>query len=273
MPKVIKKRPAKKKPVQVNEVRSAALQALDKIKARQKLVIVGGSAVIVMLVLFILFSWYSSSMSRRASDLEKEAYRYYYGETADEAMSDEDKWKKALELYTQSLEVKVTPSALFYTANCYYNLKEFDNAIKEYSRFTERYSRDTGILPLVYQKLASAYFKTDQNDKALDTLGKLAKVNNGIFKDTALILEARYYEGAGEKEKALEKYREIMADFPLSPWSDEVKAKVPAEEAKQAEPSPENLSDESNAETEEKVSRESENADIAGEQGKGQSPR
>ena len=32
------------------------------------------------------------------------------------------------------------------------------------------------------------------NDKALETLGKLSKVNNGIFRDTALVLEARYYE-------------------------------------------------------------------------------
>jgi len=273
MPKVIKKRPAKTKPVQVNEVRSAALKALDKIKERQKLVIIGGSAAIVILILFILFSWYSSSMSRRASSLEKEAYRYYYGETSDEAMSDEDRWKKALELYTQSLEIKVTPLALFYAANSYYNLKEFDNAIKEYSRFTERYSRETGILPLVYQNLASAYFKTDQNDKALDTLGKLAKVNNGIFKDTALMLEARYYEGAGEKEKALEKYREIMAEFPLSPWSAEVTAKILPEEAKKADPSPENLPDKRNAEKEEEVSRESGNVDISGEEEKGPSPR
>jgi tetratricopeptide (TPR) repeat protein len=273
MPKVIKKRPAKKKPVQVNEVKSAALHALDKVKERQKLVIVGASAVIVIVFLFILFAWYSASTSRRASTLEQEAYRYYYGETAAEAMSDEEKWKKALELYRQSLEVKGTPSALFYAGNCYYNLKEFDNAIKEYIGFTERYSKDTAILPLVYQKLASAYLKTNQNDKALDTLGKLAKVANGIFKDTALILEARYYEGAGEKEKALEKYREISADFPLSPWSAEVKAKVSDKEAKKAEPSSKNLSEEINAEREEASSRESENVDVTGEQGKEPVPR
>ncbi len=166
----------------------------------------------------------------------------------------------------------VTPRALFYAGNCYYNLKEFDNAIKEYRRFTERFSSDTGLLPLVYQKLASAYFATNQNDKALDTLGELAKVDKGIFKDTALMLEAGYYERSGEQEKALEKYREIMADFPLSPWSADARAKVPAEEGAEAGPSPETLSDEMNTGMEEEVSRESDNVAIPEEQGKEPAP-
>lgn len=232
MPKIIKKRPARKKPVQENEVKSAALQALDKIKERQKQVIVAASVVIAIVILYAAFAIYSSSLSSKAYSLEKEAYKYYYGEIADKSMSDEDKWKKALELNKKSVDAKATPSALFYVGNCYYNLKDYDNAIKEYSRFIDKFSSNKAILPLVYQKLSSAYFRTNQNDKALNTLGKLAGVDDGIFKDTALVLEARYYEGAGEKEKALAKYREIVSGFPVSVWSTEANSKVAAVEAK-----------------------------------------
>ncbi len=231
MPKVIKKRPAKKKPVKENEVKSAALGALDKIKERQKQVIIGVSIVLVIVFLYTAFTIYSSSMSSKAYTLEMDAYKYYYGEIADKSMSEVERWKKALELYNQSIDVKVTPSALFYTGNCYYNLKDYDNALEQYSRFTEKFSSDKKILPLVYQKMASSYFRTNQKDKAINILSKLAGIDNGIFKDTALVLEARFYNEAGEKGKALEKYKEIVKGYPASPWSNEAGARISAEES------------------------------------------
>ena len=248
MPKTIKKRPAKKKPIQQDEVKSAALMALDKLKARQKYVIIGVSAAAAIILLLVIFSVYSSSTREKAYSLETEANKYYYGENIDASMSDEDKWKKAAELYRKSIDLKATPSALYYLGNSYYNLEDNDNAIKEYTRFADTFSSDKGILPLVYQKLASVYFKTNQAEKALETTGRLGKLDNGIFRDTALILEARYYEGAGDKESALVKYRAIVADFPVSAWAAEAGSKISAEEAKKAEASTEKTSDTSGEE-------------------------
>jgi tetratricopeptide (TPR) repeat protein len=259
MPKVIKKRVAKKKPVQENEVKSAALQALYKIKERQKHLIIAVSIVAAVVILYVLFALYSSSLNKKAYSIEKEAYNIYYGAKSAEPMPDEEKWKKALELYEKSVDVKVTPTALFYLGNCYFNLGDYDNAIKEYNKFIDKFSSETGILPLVYQKLAPAYFRNNKNDKALETLDKLANVENGIFRDTALILQAGYYENAGEKEKALEKYREIITDFPDSPWSAEANKKVSAKEAKKSEATPEEPAPEiKKEETEEKQSEKPE---------------
>ncbi|MEW6601127.1 MAG: hypothetical protein AB1499_09165, partial [Nitrospirota bacterium] len=80
MPKVIKKRPAKKKPVQENEVKSAALDALEKIKHRQKQVITGVAIVAAVIILYAAFTIYYSSMTARAYSLQMEAYKYYYGQ-------------------------------------------------------------------------------------------------------------------------------------------------------------------------------------------------
>ncbi len=248
MPKAIKKRPAKKKPVRPDEVRSAALLALDKLKERQKHVITGVSAAAAIILLFVIFTVYSSSSREKAYALETEATKYYYGENIDESISDEDKWKTAIDLYTQSVDIKASPSALYYLGNCYYNLDDYDNAIKTYNRFADTFSSDETILPLVYQKLASAYFKTNRNEKALETTSRLAKLENGIFGDTALILEARYYEGAGNKETALEKYRSIIADYPVSAWASEAGSKVSAEETKKAESSTDTTSGEDSGE-------------------------
>jgi len=176
---------------------------------------------------------FSFPVQSRAYSLEREAYQQYYGETSVESASTEEKWKTALDLYNKSLDVKETPSAPFYAGNCYYNLKDYDNAIKKYTRFIDTFSRDKGVLPLVYQKLAAAYFQTNQKDKALAALAGLAEVDSGIFRDTALVLEARHYESTGEKEKGLETYKKIITDFPASPWSTEANSKVSAEEKTQ----------------------------------------
>ena len=237
MPKVIKKKPAKKKVRQEDEVKSALLQTVDKLKERQKHVFIAVSIVLVIVILYVGYSLYSSSSGNKAYILEKQAYQYYYGETADASMTEQERWTKALDLFKKSIDVKPTPSTLFYAGNCYYNLKDYENAIKEYTAFTSQFHNNKEILPLVYQKLVSSYLKAGQSDKALATISELAKVDNGVFRDTALILEARYYEDAGEKGKAIEKYREIVSAFPDSPWSAEADSRITAEETKKAEPS------------------------------------
>ncbi len=236
MPKIIKKRPAKKHPIQGNEVKSAALQALDKLRQRQRLALIVVAIIAAVIISYIVFALYSSSLSEKAYSLEMQAYNVYYS-AEPESMPDAERWKKALELYKESVEIKATPTALFALGNCYYNLQDYDNAIKEYNRFVSEFRGAKEILPLVYEKLAAAYFRTGQDDPALAALKKLAVVYNGIFRDTALILEARYYDSVGKKEMALEKYREIITEFPNSPWGPEAGPKVAAAEPEKTGPS------------------------------------
>lgn len=227
MPKIIKKKPVKRKPVEeTEEVRSAALHALEAVKQRQKQAIIIVAVIVVAAVLLIGFNLYSSSRSQKASELEVEASRYYYREKPYDTMPDAERMKKALELYQGSFDAKSTPTALYYVGNSYFNLNDYENAIKQYTLFTEKFSSDYGILPLVYQKLASAYLKAGKSDKALETLGKLAGIRNGMFRDTALFMEARYYEGIGDTPKAQERYKVIAAEFPASPWAPEATAKT-----------------------------------------------
>ncbi len=230
MPKAIKKRIVKSKTVKEDEVKSVAFQALDALKQRQKHAIIAASTVIGIVVLYIAFSLYSSSMAKKAYALETEAYDYYYSEITDESISGAVKWKTAIDLFKKSLDAKATPTAAFYLGNCYFNMADYETAIKEYTSFINKFSQEAGILPLVYQKLASSFFKTGQNEKALKTLGKLAKIENSIFRDSALILEARHFESSGEKEKAMGKYRELIIDFPSSIWTAEANSKITADE-------------------------------------------
>jgi tetratricopeptide (TPR) repeat protein len=237
MPKIIKKKPAKKKSFrQEDEVKSAARQALEKAKERQQQLVIGAGAVLAIIVIYIAVSVYSSSASQKASTIENEAHQYYYGEIADDSLTESSRWKAALDLYLKSLDAKATPSALFYAGNCSYNMGDYDAAIEHYTRFTREFSSDTSILPLVYQRLASAYFKSDKNDLALSTTAKLGEVAGGTFKDSALILEARYFERMGEKEKAETRFKELVDRYAGSPWSVEASSKIAVEEEQKEAP-------------------------------------
>jgi tetratricopeptide (TPR) repeat protein len=230
MPKPIKKIIVKKTTIQEDEVKSILMRTLDAANERKKHLIIAMAAVVGIVALYIIFSIYAASSKEKAYALETNAYNYYYGIDIKESMTEKERWGKALNLYKQSVETKATPTARFYLGNCYYNLGDFDNSIKEYTAFIDKFGSQKEILPVVYQKLASAYSKKNNNAKAIETLDKLAQMNNGIFKDTALALQARYYETAGESGKAMEKYKELVKLFPSSSWSAEAKGKISREE-------------------------------------------
>ena len=235
MPKVIKKRPAKKKTVQEPEVRNFAMKTLEEMKMRQRQFIIGGSAVAGVILLFIIISLYSSSQREKAYGYAVEASNLYYSLDRSSAQAVEERTKKAIDLFRQSINTKATPTALYLLGNSYFRLGDYQNAIKEYDQFIKKFSGEKAILPLVYQKLASAYFKSTQADNALQALHSLSIIDSGIYKDTALIMEARYYDSAGEADKAMGIYKEIAEDFPASPWAAESNAKISAAESAASE--------------------------------------
>ena len=227
MPKIIKKKVVKKT-VQDEEVAGFALDALDAAKGRQKQLIIAGLVIAGILALYMTFSMYSSSIEADAVAIEMKANDYYYGEVVEGSITDEERLKKALGIYKESVDIKVTRTALYNLGNTYYKMEDYASAIEQYDLFVDKFSGNVEMLALVYQKLAASYVRSGQKDKAYEALGKLAKVGSGIFKDTALILEARYLESAGDTEKSLEKYVELVAEFPGSVWSGEAASKLPA---------------------------------------------
>jgi len=227
MPKPIKKKVQKKRlPVKEEEIKGTLARMIEFVNERKRAFIIALASLIALIALFAAGLSYDASLRRKAHDLEVEAYNYYYGIDIKEKLTDKQRWQRALDLYKKSVETKVTPVALFYLGNCYYNLGKYNEAISEYERFIERFPNERELLPIVYQKLAGAYLNAGNRQKAFNTLERLATMDDGIFKDTALILEARYYEGLGDHERAIERYRELVEDFPDSVWFNEADSKV-----------------------------------------------
>lgn len=230
MPKAIKKRVSKKTGLDDADVKTRATHALDQIngliKDKKKEATIAVSVVGIIVMALVIYLVYSSSMEKKARDIEMEANKIDY--SGQSGSLGEEKIKKALGLYQSSVDAKMTPTALFSLGNSYFKLGDYENAIKEYSRFVNEFRNEDEMMPLVYQKLASAYSRAGKNDEAVDALHKFAALNKGIFKDTALVLEARHYAASGNSEMALAKYEELAKEFPSSPWNAEAAAKIAA---------------------------------------------
>jgi tetratricopeptide (TPR) repeat protein len=230
MPKPIKKRITKKTDTRESEVKGTLMHGLDFLKEKKKPALISASVIGAILVLYLIVSFYQASVIEEALSLESKAYEYYFGTNVSSSLPEEDRWKNAIELFKKSVETKETPTALFYLGNCYYKLGDYESAIREYNAFTARFGDAEEILPIVYQKLASAYFKTDRKQEALDALETLSGITGRSFRDTALVLEARHYQSIGNTEQELQLYREIISQFPDSPWFAEAQARIDAVE-------------------------------------------
>jgi len=234
MPKAIKKRVTKRTGLKEEKVKSKAIETFTLLKEKKKFLIYALSALVLAVILVIGLIFYSSSIKKKAYAYERDAYNYYYNINFKNPIPEEERWKKALELFQKAIEVKSTPSAQFYIGNCYFNLGDYGNAIKAYNKFIDKYKSNEEILPLVYQKLALVYIENGRDNEAIKTLNTLAQFKNGIFKDTALRLEAWYYETKEKHEEAVKKYQELIRDFPLSPWSAEAKARIEIEKGSES---------------------------------------
>ncbi|MBI4710797.1 MAG: tetratricopeptide repeat protein [Nitrospirae bacterium] len=236
MPKAIKKRITKKTTLQEEEVKGIISHAMDFVREKKKTFILVSSIVGAAAAVYIIVMLYTASLANKAYALEKEAFHYYYGINLKSPMLEDERLKKALELYQQSLKVKSTPIALFYLGNCYYKLNDYTNAAKSYTSFIDKYPGEEGMLPLVYQKLAYSYVNNGKAGDAIKTLQTLEKFKNGVFKDTALIQQARLHETLGKPEDAKKKYEELIKEFPGSIWSAEARSKIGADLPKEEKP-------------------------------------
>jgi tetratricopeptide (TPR) repeat protein len=236
MPKAIKKRVSRKSGSREDEVKGKALNTFNFLKEKSRTLVYTLSALGFIIVVVAGVMIYAVSEKRKAYAVETEAYSYYYNMNIPSSMSAQQRFEKALELFQKSMIIKSTPTALFYAGNSYFNLNDYDNAVATYHEFIDKYSDEDVIIPLVYQKLTSAYFKKGENSEAINTLNRLAQFRNEMFKDIALIREAKYYEStaADNTEEAMKKYKELASEFPTSPWASEAMAKIERQGSKGA---------------------------------------
>jgi predicted negative regulator of RcsB-dependent stress response len=224
MPKIIKKRISKHEGSDeglqdtVNDIRS-------RLKERQRALVIGFSAFLVVLIAAGGFYIYNKSQRDKATEFQREAYQLFYNESPTQSSVSGDNYRKALDLFSKSYDIKKRADVLLYIAYCKYELGNYDDAIKTLKELNDKFP-DPRIMPLAYFKMAEAYLKKGDNTGALATLKDLASIKDGIFQDMALMESGKVLESQGKKEEAKSMFKDLVTKFPNSPLATEAKAKV-----------------------------------------------
>ena len=225
MPKAIKKRISKKIAVDTEEgVRDKLASFKDTLREKQKAAITYAAAFLIIVSAVAGFFIYSYTSKQKAQGLEYEAYKTFYSNPPQET-NKTTKYSKALDLFRKANAAKRSPSSLFYIAACYFELGNYDETIKTMKDFVGKYSGDEAYAPLAYQKLATAYIMKGDLQEAKKTLNTLLSLKGDIYKDFALMEEAKIFEKEGKPEEAKQKYEELAKKYPQSPFYEDAKAK------------------------------------------------
>jgi predicted negative regulator of RcsB-dependent stress response len=225
MPRAIKKKGKQKDTDTENEIKDVLEDVRESLKKRQKtiliFVMIGLSAVFALSV--ILYSQYSAG--QKARQLENRAYSILYNLSPQKKTPKQEQYRQALDLFQQSYSTKKSPRVLLYIANSQFELGEHDDAIQTLNTFVRKHSNARELLPIAYRKIAAIQIVKEKNEEALDTLDNLYKTGP-IFRDYALLETAKIMEKDGRKTEAEAKYKELIDNFPGSPFVEEAKARA-----------------------------------------------
>ena len=103
----------------------------------------------------------------------------------------------------------------YYAGACYLHLKQFDKSIKHLKKFKTSASQ---IRSRAYGMIGDAYSELKKNNDALEYYKKAAEVNEkDEFTSSEFLFRAGLFaESIGKTKEAVELYKKIKTDYPLS---------------------------------------------------------
>ena len=232
MPKVIKKRVTKKTQKE-GDLGEAVVDIRKKLQEQQSTLVYALFIFGLIIIIVGGFVVYNRTNANKAVDLESEGYRILTGISSMPYASPADRYKSALEKFNASYAAKKNPTVLLYIANCYYELGNFDEAIKVLKDLINQYT-DPKITSLAYYKMAMTYIKRGDMNNALNTFGIITSIKDFPLQDMALFESAKTLEAIGRIQEAKNKYKELINKFPKSPLIGEAQIRLatPQEKAK-----------------------------------------
>jgi TolA-binding protein len=112
-------------------------------------------------------------------------------------------------------------TAKFYLADCQYNLRDYDNALKNF----EDYSGSKDILKAsALAGIGAVYEVKNDLKKAAENYEKASKVNKDLsFNSEYIFYALRCYSHSGDKEDAKRLYSTLKNDYPKSKYVNDTK--------------------------------------------------
>lgn len=187
----------------------------------RKAIIIAVAAIIIAVVGGFLYKAYvAQPREEKASTALAKGQEYFDAEQFDKALKgDGAGYVGLLNIISDYSSTDAANLANLYAGLCYANLNKWDDAVKYLDAYSP--ADDSMVSPAAIAALGNAYAHVNQLDKAIDNLEKAAEmadkqakdgVNNSIA-PTFYLQAGILLESQGKKDKALELYQKIKANY------------------------------------------------------------
>ena len=189
-------------------------------KYRKAIIIAVAAIVIAVVGGFLYKAYVAQPREEKASTALAKGQEYFDAEQFDKALKgDGAGYAGLLNIISDYSSTDAANLANLYAGLCYANLNKWDDAVKYLDAYSP--ADDAMVSPAAIAALGNAYAHVNRLDKAIDNLEKAAEmadkqakdgVNNSIA-PTFYLHAGILLESQGKKDKALELYQKIKANY------------------------------------------------------------
>lgn len=216
--------------------------------------------VVAIAVAIILGALYlvQYQQKQEALALEHQAAQAYLDRSLVDDDTATEKLQKAITLYRRIIEefprTASARSAWYMIGNALAEQDDYAGAIEAYQRFIDQAGNSPALLGLVYQRLGASYLASGEREKGVAAYTQVLQMPQTLNKDQVLFELAKIEEHEKRNDEALARYKQLLDEYPNSPYASEATLRVkilepPADEPETAKGEPEQKEREEGKET------------------------
>lgn len=255
---------------------SSKEQFLFFVEEHRELVWGGILLVFVLIGGLVTLNWLSQQQQEEAWALQGQAQQVYLDRPFDDVERGKSNVLQASGMFQNILEqYPATPSATvssFLLGNSLMETENYQGAIEAYTSLIQGHAQDHVLVSLVQQRLGIAQLLNGNREAAVSAFEQVLGNPYALNKDQVIFELAKLAESEEKSDDAVSRYKQLIQEFPLSPFSTEaslrLKVLAPEEvqESTELESDVDSDVDQQRSETQEEPSGEGEEIHQDGEQ-------
>lgn len=195
---------------------------------------------ILVLILMGILLWVEHQHEQEALALEHQATQAYLDRSLAEGDAAQEKLKEAVSLYRRIIEefphTASARSAWYFIGNALAEQNDQAGAIDAYKHFIDQAGNSPALLGLVYQRLGSSYLANGERKKAIGAYTQVLRIPQTLNKDQVIFELAKIEEYEKRNDEALARYKQLLDEYPNSPYAGEATLRVKILEVPGEEP-------------------------------------
>ena len=209
---------------------SSKEQFLFFVEEHRGLVWGGIFLVLVFIGGLVTFNWLSHQKEEASWELQGKAQQVYLDRPLDNVEKGKSNIKQASGMFQDILEqYPGTPSAKvssFLLGNSLLEAEDYQGAIETYTSFIQKHSQDLILVGLVQQRLGLAHLLNGNREAAVSAFDAVLGNPHALNKDQVYFELAKLAESEEKTDDAVKHYKQLIQEFPLSPFSTEANLRV-----------------------------------------------